>query len=107
LGGLAVAIARSAMAGEAGVDVDLGTCPDLTALPPDVALFSESNGRFVITAAQADASSIEALFMGLPCRRVGTVTAARRVRLAMGPSRLLDVDLDALKTAYQETLRHA
>jgi len=107
LGGLALAIARSAMAGEAGVDVDLGTCPDLTALPPDVALFSESNGRFVITAAQADASSIEALFMGLPCRRVGTVTAARRVRLAMGPSRLLDVDLDALKTAYQETLRHA
>jgi phosphoribosylformylglycinamidine (FGAM) synthase-like enzyme len=55
MGGLALAIARSAMAGELGVDLDLSSCPDLVALPGDVALFSESNGRFVITAAAKDA----------------------------------------------------
>ena len=50
-GGLALALARSAMAGELGMELDLDLAPDLAALPPDVALFAESNGRFVVTVA--------------------------------------------------------
>ncbi|HVQ35787.1 MAG TPA: AIR synthase-related protein [Candidatus Bathyarchaeia archaeon] len=107
LGGFALAVARSAMAGELGVDLDLTACPDLAALPPDVALFSESTGRFLITAAEGDAPAIEALFSGLACRRIGRVTAERRIRVASGTVRLVDADLDALKAAYKGALSHA
>ncbi|HJQ99794.1 MAG TPA: AIR synthase-related protein, partial [Candidatus Polarisedimenticolaceae bacterium] len=107
MGGLALALARSALAGELGVDLDLGRCPDLVALPPDVALFSESMGRFVITAAERDAAAIESLLAGLACRRVGTVTAERRIRVASGSRRLVDAELDALKSVYKGALSHA
>ncbi len=107
MGGLAIAIARKAMAGELGVSLDLSSCADLAALPDDAALFSESNGRFVITAAAEDAPGIETLFRGLACRRVGAVTGERRVRIAAGSRTLVDAGLDELKESYKETLRHA
>jgi len=94
------------MAGELGLRLDLGTCPDLEALPPDVALFSESNGRFVVTVAPEDAFELEALFTGLACHRVGAVTAAPYVRVTLGGRLRVDLPVAALKAAYKETLSH-
>jgi phosphoribosylformylglycinamidine synthase len=105
LGGLALAIARAAMAGELGVDLDLAASPDLSQLPPEVGLFSESNGRFVVSCAAEHAAAIETLFAGLACRRVGTVTEVRRVRVTLGERVLLDASLDEMKTAYKKTFR--
>jgi phosphoribosylformylglycinamidine synthase len=105
-GGLALAIARSAMAGELGVDLSLDVAPDLAALPPDVALFSESNGRFVVTVATGDAAAFEAHFRGLACRRVGTVTAAKHVRVTLGGTLRVDLPIAAMKTSFKETFAH-
>jgi phosphoribosylformylglycinamidine synthase len=105
-GGLALALARSAMAGESGVDVDLDLASDLAALPADIALFSESNGRFVVTVAASDSAAFEALFDGLACRRIGDVTAAKTLRVTHKGARRVEVAIDALKTAYKETLAH-
>jgi len=104
-GGLATAIARSAMAGELGAELDLGAAPDLLALPDDVALFSESNGRFLVTVGADDARAFESLFAGLPCRRVGHVTADPRVAITLGKSSLALTVAD-MKSAYKETLAH-
>ncbi len=101
-GGLALALARSAMAGELGLDLDVSS--DLAGLPPDVALFSESCGRFVVTTSPRDADSFAARFGDLPCRRIGTVTAEPRIRARLSGRRVLDVQVSLLKTAYQETL---
>ena len=103
-GGLAIALARAAMAGELGADLDLDAAPDLLALPPDVALFSESNGRFVVTVAPGDAAAFEALYTGLACRRVGSVTESRRLVAKLGGTRCLDVEVCAMKNAYKGTL---
>ena len=65
-GGLALALARTAMAGELGMTVDLDLAPGIAELPPDVALFSESNGRFVVTVAATDAAAFAALFRRAP-----------------------------------------
>jgi phosphoribosylformylglycinamidine synthase len=101
-GGLALAIARASMAGELGVDLELpGPLPD------DVTLFSESNGRFVITAAPADAPAVERIFAGLACHRAGTVTEERRARVRIGERVVLDVGIDEMKAAYKGALRHA
>ena len=103
-GGLALALARSAMAGELGLDLDLDLCSDLAGLRPDVALFSESCGRFVVTVPPEDADSFAGRFPSLPCRRIGRVTAEPRIRVRLGGRSVLDTDVSALKSAYQETL---
>jgi phosphoribosylformylglycinamidine synthase len=105
-GGLALALARSAMAGELGMELDLDAAPDLAGLPADVALFSESNGRFVVTVPPEKAAAFAALFAGLPCHRIGRVTSALSLSLTLGGKRLVDLPVAAMKTAYKETLAH-
>jgi phosphoribosylformylglycinamidine (FGAM) synthase-like enzyme len=53
------------MAGGLGLELDLDLGPDLAALPADTALFSESNGRFIVTVAERHATAFESLFTGL------------------------------------------
>jgi phosphoribosylformylglycinamidine synthase len=102
-GGLAWALARMALAGRRGVYVELDACPDLAPLAPDVALFSESCGRFVVTVAPEDAARFESRLSGLPCRRIGVVSGHRRVRARLAGGAVLDVDLSALGRAWKET----
>ena len=92
------------MAGELGLDLDLSSCLDLAALPVDVALFSESTGRFLITVAPQDAERFEQQFDGTACRRVGRVTADGRLRVQIGGQVRLDLAVGELKTAFKETL---
>ncbi len=103
-GGLALALARSSMAGELGLELNLDLAPDLAALPPDVALFSESNGRFVVTVAEGDAAAFEALLSGLACRCVGTVTAGALLRATLGGTLRLDCGVAAMKAAFKAGL---
>jgi phosphoribosylformylglycinamidine synthase len=105
-GGLALALARSAMAGELGLELDLDGAPDLAKLPSDVALFSESNGRFVVTVEPNDAAAFTALFENLPCRRIGVVTSAPRLRMTLGGTQRVDLGVAAMKAAYKGTLAH-
>jgi phosphoribosylformylglycinamidine synthase subunit PurSL len=105
-GGLALALARSAMAGGLGLEVDLTLATDLAALPPDVALFSESNGRFVVTVATVSAAKFEALFRGLACHRVGAVTAAPNLAISSCGAARVEVSIASMKSAYKETLAH-
>jgi phosphoribosylformylglycinamidine synthase len=102
-GGLGVALAECAMAGELGLDCDLGLAPGCAALPPDGALFSESAGRLVVTVAPADCERFEILMEGLPTAPVGHVTAARAVVMAVHATPLVRATVAQLKRAWQET----
>jgi len=73
-GGLGIAMARSAMAGMLGVNVDLALVPGGEALREDVILFSESQGRLLVSVAPANCTAFEELFTGMPCARIGRVT---------------------------------
>lgn len=99
-GGLAIALARSALAGGLGVKVDLDALPGATGLATDVALFSESNGRFVVSVASSDREAFEARFAGLPCRRIGQVVAEPRLAVSHGGRSALDLPLAELRAAY-------
>jgi phosphoribosylformylglycinamidine synthase len=104
-GGLGPALARSVMAAGLGLDLDLGDCPDIAALRPDTALFSESNGRFVVTTKPEDAERFEKLFKdGLACRRLGVVTDRPALRVRSGETPWLDLDVEKLKPAFKERL---
>jgi phosphoribosylformylglycinamidine synthase len=66
-GGLAVALAEMAQAGELGVALDRPFSA--------VDLFSESNGRIVVEVAPEQAAAFEAALRGLPCARIGVTVA--------------------------------
>jgi phosphoribosylformylglycinamidine synthase len=105
LGGVAVAFALAAIGGNLGADIDLSalTCDNVPG--DDARLFSESNSRFVITCAAGDAPAVEAVFQNLPCARVGIVTGEARLRIRGEKGRrLVDMDIDALRRAFKDTL---
>ncbi len=106
-GGLAVALARAAMAGCLGARLELDLAPPLAALPAEAALFAESNGRFVVTTSAADAAAFAARFAGLPCWRLGEVTAEARLAIARAGAGLLDVAVAALKERFRGGLAGA
>jgi phosphoribosylformylglycinamidine synthase II len=106
-GGLGVCLARCAMAGGLGAELDLEACPGVARLDSDLALFAESGGRFVVTVAADDAASFADLFRGLACAAVGAVTAAPRLIVRRGDGLLIDADIGALKSRFKEGLEHA
>jgi phosphoribosylformylglycinamidine synthase subunit PurSL len=109
-GGLAAALARTAMGGEAGVVVDLQRVPldparPRRALTPAEILYSESGGRFLLSVAAGDRDRLEALAADLPLAFVGTTTETPRIELfhaEHGP--VLSADVAALKQSWKETL---
>ena len=106
-GGLAVALVRSALAGDLGVEVDLGAVPGAGGLPDDTTLFAESNGRFVVSVAPDDAERFEDLFDRLPCRRIGRVTSVGRLVARREADTVVDVELDQLRRGFLEGLSGA
>ncbi len=106
-GGLALALARSAMAGNLGLELDLDACPGTGEMADDSALFSESNGRFVVTTSSADSGAFEELMRQLPCQRAGRVRGDDRLVVRRAEATVLDVSVGDLKTSFKEGLSHA
>jgi phosphoribosylformylglycinamidine synthase II len=106
-GGLAVALAEMSFAGELGVTVKLAANAYLPA-DPAVALFSESNTRWVIEVRAGRESAVEAAFDGLPLTRLGSVMAGRRIDIdAASGTRVISAEWSALKAAWQKPLQWA
>ena len=80
---------------------------DLRALDPDVALFSESGGRLLITVAPERAEAVERRLSGLFCLRAGRVTAEPRLHVRCGERSWIDLPAGELRVAFKETLADA
>ncbi|HNU90486.1 MAG TPA: AIR synthase-related protein [Spirochaetota bacterium] len=103
-GGLGVALARSAMAGKLGADVDLALVPGAAELREDIILFSETQGRLLASVAPANAAAFEELFAGMPCARIGRVTrdGVLRIRGCDGAP-MVSCGVDDLLDSYRKT----
>jgi phosphoribosylformylglycinamidine (FGAM) synthase-like enzyme len=95
-GGIAVALAESAIAGGLGANVALDD--ELTAV---ASLFSETQGRIVLTCDDADAERLTDLFVSheVPFSVIGEVIGDRLIIEGT-----LNVALDALRDAWAPTL---
>jgi phosphoribosylformylglycinamidine synthase II len=105
-GGLAVALAEMAFAGGLGVDVQIGSVGD--GLAPEVALFSESNTRFVleVPADKADAVSLVFSKAGVRIAKLGSVTAKANVVIRSADQKtLVERPCVELKEIWQKPLR--
>lgn len=70
IGGLAVTLAKKAIAGQLGMEIDFGKIP----FRKDFFLFSESQSRFIVTIDPKNQKEFEKLFKGLPLQLIGKIT---------------------------------
>ena len=97
-GGLAVALAEMAVAGEVGFEV-----AGLAGLGE---LFSEAPSRVVVCTSDADAVLDGARAAGVPATRLGRAGGDRLVAVAASGARLLELGLEEATAAGRDRLRH-
>jgi len=104
-GGLAVAAAEMAFAGDVGAEILLGDVPvadDVTR--DDEILFSESNSRLILEVAPEAKDALEAALGDAPFACIGRTTGAKRfVVNGRGGRSVIDAALDELRASWQHT----
>lgn len=100
-GGLAAALAESCISGGIGANVDLSA----NGLRRDVALFSESQSRIVLTAAPDRAEELRASIAaaGVPALIIGTV-GGDRLRVNLDGTAALDEPVAELKAIWEDAI---
>lgn len=101
-GGLGVALAESAFAGGFGMQIDL---KPMGLASNAVALFSESQSRFVVTVPKKHTAAFESTMSGLPHTRLGVVIPETLFRIKGKDGFEDEASLIDLKEAWQRPLR--
>lgn len=97
-GGLAVTLAKKAIAGQLGLDIDLSKLN----LRNDIALFSESQGRILVTVAPQNKTKFEKMFGKFHhLHHIGSVAYTDKLSI----NNMLDVKVKALEETYKAPLR--
>lgn len=97
-GGLGAALAKKAIAGGFGLDIDLSGF----GLRADKALFSESTGRILVTVAPQNKKAFEKNFKGFEhCHYIGSVAYSETLFIRD----VLKADIKALEEAYKAPLK--
>ena len=103
-GGLAVAIAKTAIAGKLGIKADLRKLVG-NAAQDDAKLFSESQGRLLVSVNPKLKREFEKLYQGLTLICVGHVTKKETLDLTLTEKRM-DIPLKSLSTAYRQPFKN-
>jgi phosphoribosylformylglycinamidine (FGAM) synthase-like enzyme len=96
------------MAGELGLSADLAKLPFVggRALAPDIALFSESQGRIVVTVSLKNRVAFEKIFAKLPHAHVGEVEKSRTLSIRDGGKPVIKATLTELLRAYRSRFKN-
>lgn len=102
-GGLAIALAKTAMAGRLGMEVDLGSLPGDSSGSAAL-LYSESQGRLVATVAPADRERFEKAMAGSPIALAGRVREdGAFVIRSRGGREIIRTDVEDMLKSYHLT----
>ncbi len=96
LGGLAVALAKSAIAWDYGIDVDLSKINDLQDY---INLFSESPWRIIVSISPEHQKQFETLMADNPVYLIGKTIKDKKFKIKLKNS-YIDIPLDKLSKAY-------
>ncbi|MBD2847217.1 phosphoribosylformylglycinamidine synthase subunit PurL [Paenibacillus sp. IB182496] len=99
-GGLAVALAESAMSGGIGATVDVAS-----ELRPDIALFSESQSRILLSARpeQADELIAHLQAQGVPCAAIGAVGGGE-VNIRVNGNPAIEAPVQHLEKVWKDAI---
>ncbi|MBU1933502.1 MAG: phosphoribosylformylglycinamidine synthase subunit PurL, partial [Candidatus Omnitrophica bacterium] len=107
-GGIGVALAEMAFSGGLGVEAFLKEAPYRVqgSERNDVALFSESNTRFIVEVEKKNKKRFENAMKGVPIGLLGCVSAKKDFRIyGLDGRKIVDVGIDKLKEAWQRPLK--
>ncbi|WP_379136617.1 phosphoribosylformylglycinamidine synthase subunit PurL [Paenibacillus sp. sgz500958] len=101
-GGLAAALAESCISGGFGANVELSA----NGLRPDVALFSESQSRILLTAAADKADQLKTYIAaaGVPVEVIGTVSSEGSLCVSLDGVSVLEEQVADLKTIWEDAI---
>jgi phosphoribosylformylglycinamidine synthase len=107
IGGLGVALAKTAFAGDYGIEADLSALPRIGDVGEQhhVSLFSESNSRFAATVPKKNTAEFEKIMKGNPYARIGVVKQGKEFAVSYGRDAVIESDINTLKKAWQAALR--
>ena len=105
-GGLAVALAEMAFAGDLGIAADLRGLPvSDDCVRADMRLFSESNSRYIVEVEPEKYDEFAKLMLNVPFGQIGEVAEDSRLVIQdEGQRRVVDMDLAALRDAWKKPL---
>lgn len=98
-GGLAVTLAKMAIAGQLGMEIDFGSLPKLKR--NDYLLFSESQSRFIVTINPKRQKEFEKLFEGIHFHLIGKITDTQKFNI----NGMIETDIKTLNENYRKTFK--
>lgn len=99
-GGLAVALAKSSIAGKLGARIKLQN-----ELSNGIELFSESSGRILFTINPKNKNEFEKVMKGNKLGLLGEVNNSNKLKIENNEKQLINIDIEKLSEAYKETFR--
>ncbi len=106
-GGVAVALAKSAIAGKLGARINLSDFPLCQEMRDDEILYSESQGRIILTVRPEKQEEFESFFTGVPLGLVGNVAPdGAFVVNGQGGNAIIAGDVETLGSEYRKTLEN-
>lgn len=102
-GGLAVALAKKAMGGLRGLKIDLHSLPGKSSRD-DFALFSESQGRILVSIAPENKKNFETTMKNIPFLAIGTVTDTNTFEISgLTGTSIVKTTIGTLLERYRKT----
>lgn len=98
-GGLGTALAKMAIAGQMGMDIELDA---LTDIRMDKLLFSESTGRIVVSVAPQNVKAFEKVFDRVKCTKIGHIAYTKKLNI----NNVISTDIEILDQHYKAPLRN-
>ncbi len=103
-GGLVVALARMAIGGQLGLEVELKNLPGNFSTNHH-ALYSESQGRIVVTVRPENKAAFKKSMKGNVFAQIGTVTKTPKLIINSDKNDLINLDLKKATDAYRSTFK--
>ncbi len=98
-GGLATALAKASFGGMLGLNVDVKDIAGI-ATNIDAKLFSESQGRIVVTVANSNIKAFEKVMKNVALSKIGKVSKDKNFIIKNGKEKVVDTKVDTLAKAY-------
>ncbi|MCL1833000.1 MAG: AIR synthase-related protein [Leptospirales bacterium] len=104
-GGLAVALAKSSLAGMIGCEINLSNVKTSGKLRNDIVLFSESQGRFIVSIDPTHKDKFNSIFSDLPCSYIGSATGKSSFEITIDAEKIINTDISQIEYNYRKKLK--
>ena len=104
-GGLGIALAKTAMGGRLGMEISLEKLRDIK-MREDYILYSESQGRLVVTVNPEYASKFEKVMEGSRVVRIGKVRSDNQFIIRNEKGTIIDTNVNEMLKSYKSTFKN-